>query len=690
MNKKLLLSFAVFATALSVNAQKRGLKFNSENLKSPRNLSVVADDYSLKSVTNIENIGNNTFNKPFTSKKRSIQNDVDTSWFFDLKQRYTTAAPSGVTIMPYMNATNDSVEVTVYSQTIHNLSKAKYKLNGMMLIVGSRNKGKGSSNVNVRIYDDQGKIVAGASKNIPYTTATGLSLNSFVFDNPVTTSGDLTFYVEGESAYDTIRVYSSGAYRNLSISSNITGDQLTLVSPAPQTNIGTGFWTGQEISGNGILPGTFIKSFNSTTKVYTLSQPATDGSNVVVAGKSLTFDEYKFSAIAEYYKFPKLQNGEPDKTKAPSYDMSAIHGISGVGPTDGHLYFYPLIEYSYDNTFTASNKCLGNNSEVILNESVDNPFYPIAKSPLLNKMAFYSLINGKGYYHGAVFTTSKSFSDTLFQSRAELKSVYKASNVDANDSIIVASLFWKYGYKKTVNAPSQFFNVFRLSSKMSSTSSLVSPILCNGGETKANVSGTVGGFTPYTGEGEQTGVKAGERTFVVTDANGCSAEAKLTVSEPTAVNAVASSVDASNDKTNDGKASVVATGGTAPYTYEWSASAGTTAEVTVGKGDYTVVVKDANSCSDDAAVTVKAGTASIAALAISNLSVYPNPVKESLTVKFDSKSAATVELVNVAGQVIDSKVSSDVTFNTSSLVSGVYFVNIKVAEGVFTQKVIKE
>jgi hypothetical protein len=294
---------------------------------------------------------------------------------------------------------------------------------------------------------------------------------------------------------------------------------------------------------------------------------------------------------------------------------------------------------------------------------------------------------------------------------------------------------------------------------MASSASLVSPILCNGGETKVNVAGTLGGFTPYTGEGEQTGIKAGDRSFIVTDANGCTAEAKLTVAEPaaivpvatvtdakcagekanvevtatggtgsltglvkvdvdavagektyevtdannckvevkatikdapSAVNAVASSVDASNDKTNDGKASVVVTGGTAPYTYEWTLSAGTTAEVTVGKGDYSVAVKDANGCSANATVTVNAGTASIAALAISNLSVYPNPVKESLNVKFDSKSVATVELVNVAGQVIDSKVSSDVTFNTSSLVSGVYFVNIKVAEGVFTQKVIKE
>ena len=110
------------------------------------------------------------------------------------------------------------------------------------------------------------------------------------------------------------------------------------------SDIGSGFWTGQVISGVGIAAGTTIKSYNSSTKEYTLSKAATtNGSNVVVAGTSLTFDDYKFSAYAEYYKFPKLANGEPDKTKQPSFDVSAIHGISGVGPTDGHLIFYPII-----------------------------------------------------------------------------------------------------------------------------------------------------------------------------------------------------------------------------------------------------------------------------------------------------------------------------------------------------------
>ena len=44
MNKKLLLSFAVFATALSVNAQKRGVNNYSLNgVKTPKHVSVVSD-----------------------------------------------------------------------------------------------------------------------------------------------------------------------------------------------------------------------------------------------------------------------------------------------------------------------------------------------------------------------------------------------------------------------------------------------------------------------------------------------------------------------------------------------------------------------------------------------------------------------------------------------------------------------
>ena len=78
---------------------------------------------------------------------------------------------------------------------------------------------------------------------------------------------------------------------------------------------------------------------------------------------------------------------------------------------------------------------------------------------------------------------------------------------------------------------------------------------------------------------------------------------------------------------------------------------------------------------------------------LKGLNIYPNPVANELNIKFNANSAAIIELVNVAGQVIATKNASefaDVTFNTAELNAGVYFVNIKVAEGTFTQKIIKE
>ena len=149
---------------------------------------------------------------------------------------------------------------------------------------------------------------------------------------------------------------------------------------------------------------------------------------------------------------------------------------------------------------------------------------------------------------------------------------------------------------------------------------------------------------------------------------------------------------ASNDKKNDGKAIVIAKGGISPYAYAWATSVEKNDTIVVGKGKYSVVVTDANGCVAKASVTVAAGTASVEALAITNLSIYPNPVSSELNVSFDAKSAATVELVNIAGQVIASKVANEfvTSFNTASLESGVYFVNIKVAEGIYTQKIVKD
>ncbi|TND09336.1 MAG: hypothetical protein FD123_1423 [Bacteroidetes bacterium] len=125
--------------------------------------------------------------------------------------------------------------------------------------------------------------------------------------------------------------------------------------------------------------------------------------------------------------------------------------------------------------------------------------------------------------------------------------------------------------------------------------------LCNG---TANGNAT-GGTTPYTyawapsgGTGiNATGLCAGVYTFTVTDANGCSSSATVTITEPTAVTVSGAQTNVLCNGQCTGSATVTAGGGTAPYTYAWAPSGGTGATASaLCAANYTCTVTDANGC----------------------------------------------------------------------------------------------
>ena len=126
----------------------------------------------------------------------------------------------------------------------------------------------------------------------------------------------------------------------------------------------------------------------------------------------------------------------------------------------------------------------------------------------------------------------------------------------------------------------------------------------------ASVSGSQG-TTPYSyswSNGATTasanGLGAGTYSVTVTDANGCSAQTTVTISEPTQLVATASSVDATCATGTDGTASVAVTGGTSPYSYQWSNGETTSSVSSLSPGNYTVVVTDANGCQQSASVSI--------------------------------------------------------------------------------------
>ncbi len=91
----------------------------------------------------------------------------------------------------------------------------------------------------------------------------------------------------------------------------------------------------------------------------------------------------------------------------------------------------------------------------------------------------------------------------------------------------------------------------------------------------------------------------------VTDANGCTVDTAITISEPAAVSVVSTGQDPSCFGGSDGSAGAVAGGGTPGYTYSWSnGDTGPNTSSTLAAGAYTITVTDTNGCTGMTTVNI--------------------------------------------------------------------------------------
>lgn len=137
-------------------------------------------------------------------------------------------------------------------------------------------------------------------------------------------------------------------------------------------------------------------------------------------------------------------------------------------------------------------------------------------------------------------------------------------------------------------------------------------VSCNGGCNGTATSNPTGGTGPYTYQwlpnGQTTsginGLCAGTYTCVVTDANGCTINQQVTITQPSPLSALITATTASCGNCN-GTASVAVSGGTAPYAYFWTPSNQTNpTAINLCIGNYTVVITDAAGCTTTATCTV--------------------------------------------------------------------------------------
>ncbi|MBK8564215.1 MAG: SprB repeat-containing protein [Saprospiraceae bacterium] len=127
---------------------------------------------------------------------------------------------------------------------------------------------------------------------------------------------------------------------------------------------------------------------------------------------------------------------------------------------------------------------------------------------------------------------------------------------------------------------------------------------CNASSTGTitlNVNGGTGSYTyawsgAGTGSNPRTGLAAGTYTVTVTDASLCTRTANFTVTQPTALSASGTTTAVSCNGGSNGSANLTVSGGTSPFTFEWSNGAATEDVSGLAAGSYSVTVTDNNLC----------------------------------------------------------------------------------------------
>ncbi len=145
---------------------------------------------------------------------------------------------------------------------------------------------------------------------------------------------------------------------------------------------------------------------------------------------------------------------------------------------------------------------------------------------------------------------------------------------------------------------------------------------------------------------------------------------------------------------DNGTATVVASGGTPPYTYSWSEPGVGNDSIATGldAGNYTVTVTDDEGCQATSTVTV-GNNVGINDLELAEaISIYPNPTSGALNVEFPLESnIIDITVSDVIGRTI-SKINvvglERTTIDFNGMAEGIYHLNFLAVDKKATKKVV--
>jgi len=224
----------------------------------------------------------------------------------------------------------------------------------------------------------------------------------------------------------------------------------------------------------------------------------------------------------------------------------------------------------------------------------------------------------------------------------------------------------------------------------------ISDVTCAGGDNGSVLVTVTGGYAPYSYDWSNNSVgalnanlSAGSYSLTVTDNNGCSGSQIYVVDEPNSPLVLNANItDASSISAANGAIDITITGGTSPYSYEWS-NGSTSADLTeLSPGAYLITVTDANNCSLATTFVVDVSSG-VEYLEDIRLEVYPNPSNEVIHISVENEKINQLKLFSITGQVLlDERVDDKAhSISVSSFAAGTYYLEVILESGQISKKI---